>query len=956
MRAGWCASALRHTQVWALRRPARLGVCLAVLLSLAILPLPTTLKASGPQQPDWLQQFGGAGRDSIDGLATYEGNVYGVGTLGGPSNVSPDWDDVFVRAYDSSGQSLWTAQSSISGDTVGRGIAVDATGIYISGEIDIAVPGQAYAGFWDAFVRKYDFAGNEIWTREFGTDGDDIPWAIAASPSGVFVVGAMDAGGSNASTGFIRVYDVDGNLQWTRQYTDPARSLALDSTSIYTVSDSLITAFTLDGTEKWTQQLGAIGAAIAVSSTSLYVAGYGGGPSPGSGAVIAKYDLDGTQLWRHALDPYGGLDTKAEGLAVDSSGAYLVGTVYWAFLGYTNSGSDDVFIQKESPDGSSMWTRQYGTTDWDGTGAVALGPEGLYFGGFAGGAFPGQVSAGNKDAFVAKLAYPPGSDPTVTKEDGFPGQNVDTFPEGQVATETGTYSDPDSMDDVTLTPSPDIGTITKTGTNSGTWTWSYYVADGTPDSANYQHVTINVDDGHGGVTATGFAMVRPNVAPEGTLVVPQEVNQGDKITVALTDVHDASAVDTQAGFSYRFECPDEQDTGWISTGSVTCTATQTPAQSVIAHVMDKDSGERTYEASVPSADTLPPTGTVVVDPDGSPDGADTTRTTAAQLRITMKDLGRETSCCAAYGYIRLSPDSTTWSSWEQFIPYGPDKAYSLQGLDGPKHVYVQFKDLAGHRSVPVSDTILLDRAGPRIDGPTRSLIARSQLDADPAHDPVTVPVRVRWSTLDGVSGTARYGLEESVDGGAYTPLRTWTKLLGPTSPVPGSYDVNVSPAHSFSVRVGAADGAGNEAVSASSKFSVRVYDDGVPSIIYNRAWRYNAAESTQYYDGYTRYSNSAGDSATFSFSHTGTTPISIGWVTYMGPTRGKARVYVDGVAKRTVDLYSAMSRPRTILATVSQADLSTAVTTHTLKVVVLGSKNTLSTGYRVDVDGFVVVQ
>ena len=36
------------------------------------------------------------------------------------------------------------------------------------------LPGQTTAGGIDAFVRKYDPNGTEMWTRQFGTAGDDF--------------------------------------------------------------------------------------------------------------------------------------------------------------------------------------------------------------------------------------------------------------------------------------------------------------------------------------------------------------------------------------------------------------------------------------------------------------------------------------------------------------------------------------------------------------------------------------------------------------------------------------------------------------------------------------------------------------------------------------------------------------------------------------------------------------
>lgn len=91
---------------------------------------------------------------------------------------------------------------------------------------------------------------------------------------------------------------------------------------------------------------------------------------------------------------------------------------------------------------------------------------------------------------------PPNSPPSVAPT----GTSI-TVDEGQTAVNTGTYSDPNAGDNITITAS--IGSVTKTGTNNGSWTWNYSTTDGTAQSGT---VTITADDGNGGVTFAPFAL------------------------------------------------------------------------------------------------------------------------------------------------------------------------------------------------------------------------------------------------------------------------------------------------------------------------------------------------------------------------------------------------------------------------------------------------------------------
>lgn len=50
--------------------------------------------------------------------------------------------------------------------------------------------GQTSAGSRDGFVRQYSHAGEELWTLQFGTIGDDRPIAVAVGSSeDVYVAG-----------------------------------------------------------------------------------------------------------------------------------------------------------------------------------------------------------------------------------------------------------------------------------------------------------------------------------------------------------------------------------------------------------------------------------------------------------------------------------------------------------------------------------------------------------------------------------------------------------------------------------------------------------------------------------------------------------------------------------------------------------------------------------------------
>ncbi len=115
--------------------------------------------------------------------------------------------------------------------------------------------------------------------------------------------------------------------------------------------------------------------------------------------------------------------------------------------------------------------------------------------------------SGSKDFVANYLTAPANSAPVVAKDNA----SV-TVGEGQTASNSGTWSDPNAGDTVTLSAS--VGTIVKSGTNaSGTWAWSNPTTDG-PDQS--QTVTITADDGTT-TTSTTFALNVTNLKPTVTL-------------------------------------------------------------------------------------------------------------------------------------------------------------------------------------------------------------------------------------------------------------------------------------------------------------------------------------------------------------------------------------------------------------------------------------------------------
>ena len=177
----------------------------------------------------WTQQFGSnLGDESLSVSSDGAGNTYVGGvTWGDLEGPIAGMYDAFVRKYDTNGNLEWGQQFGTDQYDGVEDVFTDALGnLYVGGFTWGSLEGSN-AGIADAFVRKYDAAGSTLWTRQFGTPGFDNVWGIHVDVEGnVYLAGSTegDLGGMNAGQedAFVRVYDADGDLRWTRQlgYSD----------------------------------------------------------------------------------------------------------------------------------------------------------------------------------------------------------------------------------------------------------------------------------------------------------------------------------------------------------------------------------------------------------------------------------------------------------------------------------------------------------------------------------------------------------------------------------------------------------------------------------------------------------------------------------------------------------------------------------------------------------------
>lgn len=412
------------------------------LLVFVLHAITTATNSLPAAQIEWTRQLGKQFDDTSFAISADAGAVYITGTTGN-SWTGPVGGlfDVLVAKYDLSGNQLWTRQFGSNRDEFGTAVSADQLGgVYVGGWTDGILAGSTPGT--DAFLTKLDPAGTRLWTRQFGTvNGFEQCFGVAANSFGYVFAAGVTSGNfaaTNAGPGyldaFVSKYDAAGNVIWNRQfggaYEDEGKGVATDSfgnvylagstdvfvsASVGLSEDAFVTKYDADGNLLWTRQLAGANTdrnnATATDGTgNVYVAGETasdliGTSAGGWDAFLAKYDSAGNLLWARQ---FGTEKTEgASGVAVDSSGfVYVTGTMSGALTGSTSE-MEDGFVRKYDSAGNLLWTKQLRTADEDYSWGIAAGElNTVYFSGWTFGAFVGQ-NAGERDAFVAKISDTP---------------------------------------------------------------------------------------------------------------------------------------------------------------------------------------------------------------------------------------------------------------------------------------------------------------------------------------------------------------------------------------------------------------------------------------------------------------------------------------------------------------------------------------------------------------------
>ena len=290
-------------------------------------------------------------------------------------------------------------------------------------------------------------------------------------------------------------------------------------------------------------------------------------------------------------------------------------------------------------------------------------------------------------------------------------------------------------------------------------------------------------------------------------------------------------------------------------------------------------------------------------------------------------------------WMRVSavPTTATVTGGERLVqgvdfPAGPYVQLDLSRADlggttgeGSHSAWIQFRTGAGVWSAPFEKTFQVDLTPPTITVNPVSQFAVGYTVG------TTSAVRTSWAAIDDESGIEQYVINRTLTGGAH-----WgADYTAATTSLVHALGLGKT----YRYMLIAWNRAGAMALQGGYGPWLRplAYQGTSSTIAYYTT--FSTATSTSYLGGSTRYSSRAGAKATFTF-----TGRSAAFVSTKAKTRGKVEVWVDGVKKATIDLYSSTTKYRQVVWAMSWPTSAT----HKIMIRVVGTAGRP----RVDVDAF----
>ncbi|UCG42795.1 MAG: T9SS type A sorting domain-containing protein [candidate division WOR-3 bacterium] len=255
----------------------------------------------------WTKTVGGTQNDgAYSAVFTPEGTMF----AGYTESEGAGGKDFYVVAVNPEGETTRTRTYGGAQDDVAYSASQSIDAVVLAGYTESYGSGQK-----DMWFTRIGPDGESLWTRAYGSSGDDVAYGVVGTHTGEIV--AVGHRGGNLH---LLKLDMEGNRMWEKtiggsnddigydiiQTMDDAYAVAGMTKSFCNgISDVWVLKFNTEGETLWTRSLGGEGAEEGYSifetqEGGMIIAGMSIAATDGdTGAFIARLDAQGTVMWSH---------------------------------------------------------------------------------------------------------------------------------------------------------------------------------------------------------------------------------------------------------------------------------------------------------------------------------------------------------------------------------------------------------------------------------------------------------------------------------------------------------------------------------------------------------------------------------------------------------------------------------------------------------------------------------
>ena len=270
---------------------------------------------------EWEKTYGGKNNDKANSIIQTEDGGYivaGETRLNGKSEFDYDFD---ILKLDDNGVKIWEKTYGSSSNDVANSIIQTKDGGY-------AVVGYIYSEIttnYNSYLIKIDSAGNKVWDKIIGKNGNDIAKSIIQTKDGCYVIaGYTNSKGAHKYDFWVIKLDESGNEIWDKIYGGKKDDKA--NCIIQTINDEYVV------------------------SGSTYSKGAGD-----SDFWVIKIDKYGNIIWDKT---FGGKKSEvANSVIINKDGGFVI-------AGFTKSkgvGGADFWVVRIGENGEKIWDKIFGS-------------------------------------------------------------------------------------------------------------------------------------------------------------------------------------------------------------------------------------------------------------------------------------------------------------------------------------------------------------------------------------------------------------------------------------------------------------------------------------------------------------------------------------------------------------------------------------------------------------------